>query len=380
MFFQLLCELECYILDFRLFVCILLFCILLIIILVQKIKIIKLKKYIKNIDNIAKKLYTVGDIISKISDEEKLLSIILDSVVELVPNADKGSILMRNEEDLYYFKAIKGYPDELKKIVLTKEEVFLYEENNFAEAAIIKKPLKVNQKLFKKEKVDKFNDIKALEISCIISAPIYLSDVLVGVINVDCIKPGVTFTVKDLGIMNFIKNELQLALKNSYIQKKLINMAHYDELTGLNNRRSFNEIFKFKLEEIKVTNEDICLAVIDLDDFKIINDTHGHSVGDKALRHFAETMTGKIRKSDMCARISGDEFVILFSSCKKQDAENKLSEIREELKIHLIQGECIKFSYGITTVDPKSDDLIDDIFIRADKEMYENKKFKTLRK
>jgi diguanylate cyclase (GGDEF)-like protein len=180
--------------------------------------------------------------------------------------------------------------------------------------------------------------------------------------------------------MNYIKNELQLALKNSFIQNKLKFMANFDELTGLYNRRHFKQFFANELSKIKRYKTEDCLVLIDLDDFKFINDNYGHNTGDKALKFFADVLRENLRDSDIYARMSGDEFVILFVNCSKQNAVERLEGMRRLLKQRKLGNLEVSFSYGVSEINSEMELTPDDIFGKADIEMYMDKRNKEIRK
>jgi energy-coupled thiamine transporter ThiT len=167
-----------------------------------------------------------------------------------------------------------------------------------------------------------------------------------------------------------------LVLKNFFTQNKLRYMANYDELTGLFNRRYFKQFFNNELLRIKRYSGEGCLALIDLDNFKSVNDTYGHNVGDKALKLFADILRENVRKSDIYARMSGDEFVILFINCSKKIAIERLEQIRNVLTETTNKEFSLGFSYGVCEINSHSELSCDDIFGIADKEMYCDKNCK----
>jgi diguanylate cyclase (GGDEF)-like protein/PAS domain S-box-containing protein len=95
-------------------------------------------------------------------------------------------------------------------------------------------------------------------------------------------------------------------------ESKLIAMAYHDPLTGLPNRRLFKEHLNQALLQAKRTGKTMALLYLDIDDFKVINDTMGHDIGDGFLQSFADRIRGCLREVDMFARMGGDEFTILL--------------------------------------------------------------------
>lgn len=342
----------------------------------QQYKIIKLKNDAYTINDVNKALYNMAEKVSKAEDEEEVYSIVLETAISLIPGATKGSILMLEEDGLFHYRALKGFSSKVKDLTLIKEEVFLNRINNFSDTAIIINPSKFDENLIDKHKFNKFTEYEALDISCCISSPIFFNREVLGVINVDSVNRNKIFDKEDMELMNYIKNELQLVLYNFVSKNKLKYMANFDELTGLYNRRNFKYIFNLELHNIKRNNSKFCLALIDLDDFKEINDTYGHNMGDKALQYFADVLRSNVRKTDVYARMSGDEFVILFLDCYKGKALERMETLKTELRNITFENLKISFSYGVTYIDGDSKLSADDIFSMADQNMYKQKKIK----
>jgi diguanylate cyclase (GGDEF)-like protein len=93
---------------------------------------------------------------------------------------------------------------------------------------------------------------------------------------------------------------------------RLERLANTDELTGLPNRRHFLELVRSEMVRSRRFGKSLCVAMVDIDDFKKVNDTYGHGVGDLALQHVARTIMGVRRAVDVVGRVGGEEFCILF--------------------------------------------------------------------
>ncbi len=121
--------------------------------------------------------------------------------------------------------------------------------------------------------------------------------------------------------------ERQIAHQQSRIAA-LEDMATTDDLTGLKNRRGFLEIFEREIERCnRKTSKGGLLVMIDMDNFKSINDRHGHAAGDNALKLVAKTLTNEIRKTDAAVRLGGDEFILLLTDTTKTEAALRAQNI-----------------------------------------------------
>ena len=103
-----------------------------------------------------------------------------------------------------------------------------------------------------------------------------------------------------------------MALTRSAALSRAMAMATTDELTGLINRRGFNERFESELERARRNQSAVCVALVDVDFFKQVNDTHGHLNGDRVLRQLADALKAGLRKSDLVCRFGGEEFAIVL--------------------------------------------------------------------
>ena len=145
-----------------------------------------------------------------------------------------------------------------------------------------------------------------------------------------------------------------------------------DGLTGLYNRAFILETLNNFLKTLDRKTEDrYCVAYIDLDGFKKVNDQFGHAKGDEVLINFARIMKRFFRESDIIGRIGGDEFLIIFPHCDKKRVEERLKLLREKVeKEFFMYG--LSMSYGVVEI-PTEKDSIDEVINVADAKMYEMK-------
>ncbi|MGC4079078.1 MAG: GGDEF domain-containing protein [Rubrivivax sp.] len=148
-------------------------------------------------------------------------------------------------------------------------------------------------------------------------------------------------------------------------------LATHDELTGLTNRRAAGERLRRAARE---SGASMCVAMIDLDRFKQVNDSRGHAVGDQVLRHFATVARQTVRAEDMLARWGGEEFLLLMPATTPQQAEAVLARLRERLRASPLPcagaDYTVSFSAGIASCGGAGDADLDAAIARADDAMY----------
>ena len=160
------------------------------------------------------------------------------------------------------------------------------------------------------------------------------------------------------------------------LQNKLQEQAHRDPMTNLYNRRYFHEVSSSIFQIVQRDDHHISLIMIDIDNFKRINDTYGHAVGDEVIKKLASLLERNVRKSDIVSRFGGEEFVILLPSTDLKGAQKIASKIREAVEEILIVADesVIRFTISLGLADIRSSDQnIEAILNRADKALYKAK-------
>jgi diguanylate cyclase (GGDEF)-like protein len=188
----------------------------------------------------------------------------------------------------------------------------------------------------------------------------------------------VTFVIRVLGtdLLNLL-GRLRMEMHDVNESKlEAEHLANHDNLTGLPNRRMAEHYFVEMLENSKKEKAGVALVFVDVDNFKFINDSHGHQHGDDLLKHLGDTISGELRRSDRLVRIAGDEFLILLPGVdKERDVENILDKINQSVhKPVTIDGETLfpALSMGIALAPAQGEDFRK-LMICADKAMYKAK-------
>jgi len=165
----------------------------------------------------------------------------------------------------------------------------------------------------------------------------------------------------------------------SMVEQELaaLEMATVDELTGITNRRGFMSLSQYILNLCIREKLPATLAFIDLNEFKLINDTYGHAEGDRALIEFSNELKGSLRNSDLFARLGGDEFTILLANTTCDDAELVIRKLSKSLKDYYNNSDHpyeLTFSYGVVEFNPQTHQSLEDLLHEGDELMYQKKR------
>lgn len=186
-----------------------------------------------------------------------------------------------------------------------------------------------------------------------------------------------SFTETDMKILSSIATFTGIGVENAFLYKKVEELAMIDSLTGINNRYYFNEVLHQETEKVKRYKHSICLLMMDVDNFKMINDTFGHVAGDRILRSVADILRVAVRESDFLARFGGDEFVIIMPEAEESHAFILAKRIQEMIARwntkEATPGLKLNLSIGIHEAD---EDTIDTLLAEADKDLYQCKVFR----
>lgn len=155
---------------------------------------------------------------------------------------------------------------------------------------------------------------------------------------------------------------------------RIITLMHTDPLTGLANRRFFTEMLEKAMAFANRHQQPLSLIMVDLDDFKVINDTYGHETGDQVLTSFAQLMNGFIRKEDVAARFGGEEFILMLPGTDLEQVAIMAERLRTQMEnvTFSTSQSRVTASFGITQYRP--DDTFETLINRVDDALYAAKK------
>lgn len=160
-------------------------------------------------------------------------------------------------------------------------------------------------------------------------------------------------------------------------QRQLKQMAYYDQLTSLCNRYYFNKVVEKEFYAVERYGHESVIIIMDIDEFKNINDTYGHRVGDELLRELAQLIDENIRASDTASRFGGEEFIILAPKVSLKEGAALAEKLREIVAEHEFKIDTttirITASFGVSLLQSTETQRLDNYFSLADKALYSAK-------
>lgn len=210
----------------------------------------------------------------------------------------------------------------------------------------------------------------------ILEVPLLVAQGQVGSIRLERAQ-GQSFHSDEMEVVKAVATSLALALRNAETHSQVQNMAMTDGLTNLLNRRAFSTILTREFKNTERYGTPLCLIMADLDNFKQINDAHGHLIGDRLLKEVATLISRAIRAVDVVARYGGEEFAMILPRTDTEPATILATRIREQVANHVfvVNGAPVRLtlSMGISRIPHPSVTTPDDLVAAADSALYQAK-------
>jgi diguanylate cyclase (GGDEF)-like protein/PAS domain S-box-containing protein len=315
-----------------------------------------------------KGLYQIGHDLSKFEDIDVLMKRTLEMLQEDF-NYTYGTILLK-EGDYVVFKSRIS---TIKKPIVPKHNrLKIGEEGIVGWVAANRKPALVNDVTTDPRYIEEYEKIKSE-----LAVPIQLGEELIGVLDIETTEKD-AFSEEDVELLESVAGQLGVAISNLRRKSELREMAIRDPLTGLYNRRYFNEVIETELERSKRYEHPFTLLMIDVDSLREINNKLGHLMGDEVLYEVAKILKENVRSSDMVFRYGGDEFLIVLvetDGCGMQTIarlKKAVEEWNSRWKNKLL-GLKLRLSMGFSVWSPDDPKELREVLEEADKLMYMDK-------
>lgn len=287
---------------------------------------------------------------SKIEQEISKIKSILDAQDNIIIVTNKEEITNVNKKFLDFFGV-----DNFDEFISTKKNIFDFFEEEFG--------FITKEQINKQESWIKY--IKELhEIDRIVKIKGALEEEKIFAINVDYYDNKDDYYVFSLTDITKLKEKSNL----------LEYQASHDKLTGLFNRNRFDEIYAKEIKRARRYENDLSIIIFDVDDFKIVNDTYGHQVGDEVLKEMAQIVLTHVREQDITVRWGGEEFLILLPQTNLEGAVLAANKIRIAISEHSFTDKSLTITGSFGVAQLSNEDSEKDFISRADKLLYEAKK------
>lgn len=287
---------------------------------------------------------------SKIEQEINKIKSILDAQDNIIIVTNKEEITNVNKKFLDFFGV-----DNFDEFIKSKKNIFDFFQEEFG--------FITKEQITKQESWIKY--IKDLhEIDRIVKIKSALEEEKIFAINVDYYENKDDYYVFSLTDITKLKEKSNL----------LEYQASHDKLTGLFNRNRFDEIYTKEIKRTKRYNNELSIIIFDIDDFKMVNDTYGHQIGDEVLKEIAKITLNGVREQDINVRWGGEEFLILLPQTNLTGALTVASKIKSAIKEHIFTDKSLKItaSFGVSQLLEEDDEV--SLISRSDKLLYEAKK------
>jgi diguanylate cyclase (GGDEF)-like protein len=305
-------------------------------------------------------------------DLEKLLGQILDAAISAIPTAHRGSLhLIARDTGQLQVRALQGYTDSRIRSFSRSPS-----DSHTARSVRERKPLlvsaaQVEQVYGRGEPGGQIHEV----VSAII-APLLLGEETLGVISLESYRPH-AFTPADLNLLVSFAATATTAIHNAQLHAEVQKQAITDMLTGLYNRRGFNELGRREVERALRFGRPLTAIMLDIDYFKNVNDLYGHLVGDKILVGMASRFVQELRQIDLLGRYGGDEFVALLPETDLDSAVSVADRLRKVVSeaafTHGALPVKITLSAGVAAISADCKDLTN-LVQKADVALYEAKR------
>jgi len=171
--------------------------------------------------------------------------------------------------------------------------------------------------------------------------PLKAKDRVKGIILADNFITRKNITKDDIRMLIMLANQAGLAIENSQLYESAVIRSHTDSLTDLWNHGYFQFMLQGEVEKAKATGTPFSLIALDIDDFKVYNDTLGHQAGDKILKELAKLLRNQSRKMDYVCRYGGEEFTMILPQTDKKEAFLIAERLRQNIEKHIFSQEEI---------------------------------------
>jgi diguanylate cyclase (GGDEF)-like protein len=215
--------------------------------------------------------------------------------------------------------------------------------------------------------------LKQMQITSGLIVPLVMRTRVLGALFLQDLNAARDWSIDDISLIGSLADNLSLAIENAELHQERERQAVTDGLTGVANRRAFNESLQKEFERAKRYDQPLSLVVVDLDFLKKINDKYGHTAGDEAIKSIGSVLRQSSRSIDFPARYGGEEFCLLLPNTEIDMAEQLAERLRRLINEVTLEGHgAISASLGVASF-PLHADSAETLFLKADEALYSAK-------
>jgi diguanylate cyclase (GGDEF)-like protein len=310
-------------------------------------------------------LQQVSEAIGSILDINELLNFVNDVII---------GVMGVNYSTIVLFDQKKNRLKVQFTNITNKEELAILSDNINCKLLL---DILQNEKPIIENMVDpeKYDFIKTRNIGSFMCIPLSLKSRKFGLTLIEH-RNNNTFNNENLRLLTTLGKQLSMAIENAELYANLQEMATVDGLTGVYNRVYFHEKFESEFKMAEEKGYSLSLVILDIDFFKIFNDTYGHLFGDVVLKEVAQTVKQNLRATDTIARFGGEEFVLVLPRTTTQQAMEKVEFLRKKVADNSIKDNLISASvtasFGIACYPETSKNQVE-LIRDADNALYKAK-------
>ena len=297
----------------------------------------------------------------KLRESEYKLSQLFDSALVGLMYVDENRVFLKGNQHLADILGYENPQDmigrSIKDFHLSEERFIEFGEENF-QTLVYKKHLYIEYQLEKKDGYPVWCELSGQALDENIPADL---------------SKGVLWTIRDISIRKALEDKVQERTEEIEEKNKQLEvLATKDYLTGLYNRSKIDEALEYNIKRAKRYNDIFGVILIDIDYFKLVNDKHGHQVGDIVLQEFSTLLVQSSRETDTVGRWGGEEFLIIIENIDKESIINLAEKLRRTIELYEFSViESNTASFGVSIYNPQ--DEINTLISRADTALYKAK-------
>lgn len=312
----------------------------------------------------------IGKAVTSTLNIKQILNIILTRLSELIQASNWTLYLLDPDKQELYFEVVVGLDKQLLADVRIK-----LGEGVAGTAALTGEPILVSDDVRRDPRFSgKVDAITGFVTRSLICLPLKVQDAVIGVIEIVNPEDPSLFEDEAMPVLSILADYVSIAITNARNHMRIESVAITDDVTGFYNTRFLHNCLDNFLQQSQV----VSLAFLDLDDFKLVVDAHGHLMGSKMLKEVAEVIASQLEEDDLLVRYGGDEFVVILPAQDRRIVLEKMAKVHrevahtsflksEDLEVR-ITASCGIASYPQDAVDKKG------LLQLADQALYRSKK------